>query len=137
MGDHIDGTGTNLTVGQFLESFLCDVEARTGGVDSGQVDRRTRSRVGQAPAPAAVGRVEDDVKGAADEGDVGTLPKVGNRDASPLTPLEHATLFIEPARSSNVVSKVTRALMVGGGTGDAVGVDDGSHECAGEPEAGA
>ena len=71
MGDHIDGTRTNLTIGQFLESFLCDVEARTGGVDSDQVDRRVRGRVGQAPAPAAVGRVEDDVKGAADEGERG------------------------------------------------------------------
>jgi hypothetical protein len=71
------------------------------------------------------------------KGNEGKLPKVGNHDASQLTPLEHATLFIEPARLSNVVSNVTRAVMVGGGSDDALGVDDGPHECAGEPEAGA
>ena len=53
------------------------------------------------------------------EGKDGTEPNVGNRDARPLGPFEHATLFIDPALLSNVGSYVARRgegmLMTGGG----------------------
>ena len=41
-------------------------------------------------------------------GNEGRSPNVGNFEASPLTPLEHATPFIEPPELSNVVSYVAR-----------------------------
>ena len=63
----------------------------------------------------------------------GTEPNVGNRDARPLGPFEHATLFIEPALLSNVGSYVARrgegvlmggVVMMGGGDTGQVGVTE-------------
>ena len=44
-----------------------------GRVDRGQIDRRAVRRVGDAPAPAAVGRVPRDVECAADVWVVGDV----------------------------------------------------------------
>jgi hypothetical protein len=69
-------------------------------------------------------------------GNEGRLPKVGNRDSSPLAPLEHATLFIEPERLSYVGSNVTRLVTVDGGGTDGLGMDIGVVEGAGKVELG-
>jgi hypothetical protein len=75
------------------------------------------------------------------KGKDGTEPNVGNRDARPLGPFEHATLFMEPALLSNVGSYVARrgegVLMAGGDTvAGHVGVteteDAGGDETSGE-----
>jgi hypothetical protein len=69
-------------------------------------------------------------------GNEGRLPKVGNRGSSPLAPLEHATLFIDPEGLSYVGSNVTRAVMVDGGGTDGLGVDIGVVDGAGKVEIG-
>ena len=66
-GDHVDDTLPNFTAVQPHESLLRDVEPDPSGVDGGKVDRHTRRRVGQAPAPAAVRRVPHDVERTANE----------------------------------------------------------------------
>jgi len=73
VGNHIDGALIRVSTSQHLESLFRDVEARTGGVDSGDVDRLARLRVSHAPARAAIGRVPRDVKGAADERERGQV----------------------------------------------------------------
>ena len=45
------------------------------------------------------------------KGNVGILPKVGNRDARPNPPFEHATLLSEPLGLSYVVSNVARTVV--------------------------
>jgi hypothetical protein len=66
-GDHVDDTLPNFTTVQPHESLLRDVEPDPSGVDGGKVNRHTRRRIGQAPAPAAVRRVPHDVERTANE----------------------------------------------------------------------
>ena len=66
-GDHVYNALSYLAAVQMHEGFLCDVKARAGGVDGSNVDGHARRRIGQAPAPTAVGRVPHDVEGTADE----------------------------------------------------------------------
>lgn len=65
--DHVNNTLPNLTPIQLHEGLLSEVETSAGGVDGGDIDPRARSGVSHVPAPAAIGRVPDDVKGASDE----------------------------------------------------------------------
>ena len=66
-GDHVNDALPNFTAVQPHESLLRDVEPNPGRVDGGKVDRHTRRRVSQGPAPAAVRRVPHDVERTADE----------------------------------------------------------------------
>ena len=70
-GDHVDRI--LLTTGQNVERRRSQVEAMPGRVDRGHIDRRAVRWVGDAPAPAAVGRVPRDVESAADVRVVGNL----------------------------------------------------------------
>jgi len=72
-GDHVQDALPDLTTVQLHESLLRDVESGTGGVHSDDIDRHPRRRIGQTPAPAAVGRVPDHVERAADEGELGDI----------------------------------------------------------------
>ena len=64
--------------------------------------------------PPQLGEFHTTSKAPPMNGNEGTSPNVGNRAASPLAPLEHATLFSELFLLSYAASYVTR-------TGDALG----------------
>ena len=66
-GDNVQNTLSYLAAVQMHERFLCDIKASPGGVNGSNDDGHARRCVGQAPAPAAVGRVPHDVEGTTDE----------------------------------------------------------------------
>ena len=54
-GDHVHNALSYLAAIQMHERFLCDIKASAGSVNGSDDDGHARRRVGQAPAPAAVG----------------------------------------------------------------------------------
>ena len=70
VGDHVNHALTNLTPVQLLKRLLCNIEATRGGVDGGNLNRHSRSRVRDVPAPAAIRRVALNVESAANEREV-------------------------------------------------------------------
>lgn len=82
-GGHLDHAHVYISVVQLRKHLLREVETYPGGVDGNNVDRRAQLRVGDIPAPAAIGRIPLDVVRAADgrEGWNGAERRESRREA--------------------------------------------------------
>lgn len=66
-GGHFNNARVYFTMIQLREHLPREVETNPGSVDGNNMDRRAQLRVGDVPAPAAIGRIPLDVVRAADE----------------------------------------------------------------------
>jgi hypothetical protein len=102
-GDHVQNALSYLAAVQMHERFLCNVKASAGSVNGSDDDGHARRRVGQAPAPAAVGRVPHDVEGATD---VRERRDIAERRESP-------GQAIRTVRARNVVERAVLVVVRG------------------------
>jgi len=87
VGFYLDNAVPNLAIVQILESILCDIEAKSGGVDSGNSNRYVVRRVSNFPTRAAVRGVPNDVERAPDIREGGNIAELRESRGEAVMPI--------------------------------------------------